>query len=80
MFFFLCKLVCESALTHMRTSGILPSSDAMEGGKKKRRRRNRAPFGQEPVIQLPLLFNYCIAYPDQPAEGKETLLTSLSSN
>lgn len=77
MFFFLCKLVCESALTHMRTSGILPSSDAMELVKKKRR-RNRAGFGQEPVIQLPLLFNYCIAYPDQPAEGKETLLTSLS--
>lgn len=35
MFFFLCKLVCESALTHMRTSGILPSSDAMELVKKK---------------------------------------------
>jgi len=66
----------------MRTSGILPSSDAMGVVKKKKKSssRNRAGFGQEPAIQLPLLFNYCIAYPAQPAEGKETLLTSLSSN
>lgn len=73
-FFFLCKLVCESALTHMRTSGILPSSDAMEVVKKKRKPCSVWTGADNSIA---LLLNYCIAYRYQTAEGRETLLPSL---